>query len=219
MPSSVDTTRSAFEYQSIKSFVNELDYDAIKIAHDKLKAKTTSSSLTLDDGNHWLIGLIMLDISCLLVSGPMLGLPSKHCLPPIVLDASTATTTYKIIRYYKSSLKFTTRLKIQIEVYINNLHNPNIAFASITFMVLISNIYDYFGEIAALNLAQIEEIMIIPYDPFLPITKLFYQTEEVVAYTERADSLFKTIDSTKKTYLLVLKQEFMVNAIVYGIVT
>ena len=140
----------------------------------------------------------MLDTSCVLVSGPMLGLPSKHCLPPIVLDASTATTTYKIIRYYKSSLKFTTRLKIQIEVYINNLHNPNIAFASITFMVLISNIYDYFGEISALNLAQIQEIMIILYDLSLPITKLFYQIEEAVAYTERADSLFQRTDSTKK---------------------
>lgn len=97
MTSSVYSTRSTFEYQTIQPYTGEPDYEAIKSAHDKVKASTVSLTSTLGGGNHGILGLMMLDATYLLVSTHAFVTPTNPGLLPIVSTDSTAANTYEIL--------------------------------------------------------------------------------------------------------------------------
>ena len=80
MLSSIDISRSAFEYQALQLFTDEPDHDGIRTSNDKLKSNTVSITSTLSGVNHGLFGLIMVYASYLVVSSHTSLFPANPSL-------------------------------------------------------------------------------------------------------------------------------------------
>ena len=217
MSSSVDTIRSAFEHQTIQPYTGEPDYEAIKSVHDQLKANAAFIPSELGGGKHGLLGLIMSDATYLLVANSSFLFPPNPGLLPTIPTGSTAADTYEMVRQHKVNLTTyrevhnTDRALKQIiietfdDIYTDDLRDPNIGFTGTTAMALLTHLYDLFGNITAADLAKNDENMVTPYDSSTPITKLFSQIEEAVAYAEAGQTPFTQQQILQKAYLLILK--------------
>ena len=72
-------------------------------------------------------------------------------------------------------------------------------------MELITHLYDYFGKISVADLSTNNETIMTPCDFSLPITKLFYQIEEVVSHAKVGRTPFTKELILQKAYMLTLK--------------
>ena len=145
MLSSIDISRSAFEYHALQLFTNELDHDGIRTSNDK--ANTVSITSTLSGVNHGLFGLIMVYVSYLVVSSHTFLFPANPSLLYINLISRSLTQIY--LRIYHEVKRTDRDLKQLVtktfdDDYTNDLHDLNIGFASVATMELITHLYDYF---------------------------------------------------------------------------
>ena len=104
MTSSVESIRSACEYQTIQPYTGEPDYEAIKSIHNKLKAHAASIPSTLGGGNHGLFGPIMSDATYRLVSASTFVHPLNPGLLPIIPTDATSAISYELVRQHKAAL-------------------------------------------------------------------------------------------------------------------
>ena len=121
---------------------------------------------------------------------------------PIITDPSTAAQTSELVRQHTNLLRLfqetvnTDRaLKQQIlevfdDDYTQAINDPNIGFANVTAIQIITHLYDFFGKISPNDLEANAEKLMTPYDPSLPITTLFNQVENCVAYSEASNKPF-----------------------------
>ena len=70
---------------------------------------------------------------------------------------------------------------------------------------MITHLYDFFGKISPHDLEDNAEKIMTPDDPFLPITTLFTQVENCVAYSEAGNIPFTPTQIIRKVYLLILE--------------
>ena len=90
------------------------------------------------------------------------------------------------------------------DIYTDDLRDPNIGFTGTTAITIITHMYDFFGKISAADLAKNDEDMVTLYVSSTPITKLFSQIEEAVAYAEAGQTPLTLPQILQKAYLLIL---------------
>ena len=89
-------------------------------------------------------------------------------------------------------------------IYTDDFRDSDIGFTGTNAITIITYVYHLFGHISAVDLAKNDEDMVTPYDSSSPITKLFSQIEETVAYTEAGQTPFTIPQILQKSYLLIL---------------
>ena len=143
MLSSIDISRSAFEYQEIQLFTDEPDHDGIRTSNDKLKSNTVSITSTLSGVNHGIFGLIMVYASCFVVSSHTSRFPANPSLLYINLISRSLTKIYHEVKRTDRDLKQLVTETFDDD-YTNDLHDRNIGFVSVATMESITHLYDYF---------------------------------------------------------------------------
>ena len=152
---SVEVIRNSFPFPTITSYTGEPDYACIKKVHDKLRANAASVHSTLGGGNHGLLGLVMTSASYLTTTGTAFIRPANPGYLPVIPDPCTAAQTAEFVRQHTNLLRMfqetvnTDRaLKQQIlevfdEEYTQAICDPNVGFANVNSMQMITHLYDF----------------------------------------------------------------------------
>jgi len=214
---SVEVIRHSFPFPNITAYTGEPAYEHIKKVHDKLKADAASVRSTLGGGHHGLLGLMMTNASYFATTGVEFVLPANPGYLPVIPEAATAAQIAELVRQHTNLLRQfqetinTDRALVQLlleifdEEYTQAICDPNIGYANTTAMAIITHLYDSYGKITPHDLEDNAETLMTAYDPSLPITTLFKQIEDCVAYAEAGNAPFTAAQIIRKAYLLILK--------------
>ena len=119
----------------------------------------------------------------------------------------------KIVRQHKEELRVFRQvaatdlaLKSQLldifeEMYFRRLRDRHTSFTSVTYMQMITHLYNDYGIITAIDIMENEKRMDTPYDLSVAIESYLDQIEDTVGFTEASNSPFSTTQISIKAFV------------------
>ena len=119
----------------------------------------------------------------------------------------------KIVRQHKEELRVFRQvaatdlaLKSQLldifeEMYFRRLRDRHTSFTSVTYMQMITHLYNDYGIITAIDIMENEKRMDTPYDLSVVIESYLDQIEDTVEFNEASNSPFSTTQISIKAFV------------------
>ena len=142
---------------------------------------------------------------------------TKPGISPTIPTGATRPQISEIVRQHTQNLRIwceTTRtdqaLQQQIitvfdEEYLLGLRDPHTGFVGITTLNMLQHLYDNYGVISAVDLADNDDKLREAYDPSQPIETLFHRFEAAVEYADAAKRPYAPDQLVSRAFLLILK--------------
>ena len=211
----VDDIVNSFPEPSISSISGEPNYADIKRVHDTLKNNATSVPSTLGGGAHGHLGLIMNDATYQTLTNNPFVIPANPGNGPVIAANSTqaqigaATRQYnQLYKCFHTCTRVDLALKQQIiqafdSTYLESQKDPNTGYNNVSALGMITELYDLYGAIDAVDLENNAMRMKTPWQPTSPITVLFKQIEDGLNFATAGSQPISVEQSINTAYLLI----------------
>ena len=207
-----ETIKSNFPFSIIPREPGLPDFEKINGVHAKGKANCASVQSTLGGGSHGLLGLALSAPTYLQITGANFYRPVNPGLLPQAV-VGTAAQMAEIVRRHKEELRMyrivqatddackSQLLEAFDKIYFRGLRNRHTGFTGISYLDMITHLYNNFGIITAVDIMENEKRMDAQYDPSVAIESYFDQIETAVEFAEAGKSPFSTTQITTKAFI------------------
>ena len=171
-----ETVKLNFPFPIIPKNPGLPTYKVISEVHSKGKANAASIASELGGGSHGLLGLTLSTATYLQLTGNAFVRPINPGTIPTNVMGSAAVMAEQV-RQHKEQLRVFRQventelaLKSQLiesfdETYFRGLRGRHTGYTNISYLRMISHLYDTYGSITAVDLIENKKRMDTPFDP------------------------------------------------------
>ena len=206
----------------IESFPNTLpkidgppSYDTLSQAKELLKANAASVPSTRGGGSSGYLGIVLSDASYATVDPTAFVVPNYPGPQPVIPAGATAAQISEAVRLHAESLRewreytnLQQALKKQLinsldPVYLRARKDRNTGFAKVSLRDLLQFLFDNYGQITPIKLANNNEQIKTAWDPNTPFEMLIDQIENCQDLADAGNQPFTTEQILNTAYMLV----------------
>jgi hypothetical protein len=188
--STPDELIAGFPHSSLPKVTGELTFEDLKVIQRLLNTNAMSVASYEGGGRHGRLGIIMMNEESFVIAVNIFPVPNNPGPPAAVVAGMTAAVIAEKTRLHREATQmYRTYHKIDRAIkkliiesfddaYLNALSDEIVGYANCTSLQLLTHLVTYYALIAPTELTQNYERLNTPYDPNLPIKRLFQQIQD-----------------------------------------
>jgi hypothetical protein len=213
--STPDKLIAGFPHSSLPKVTGDPTFEDLKVIWRLLNTNAMSIASYEGGGRHGHLGIIMTNEEYFAIEVDVFPVPDNPGPSATVVTGMTAAViaettrlhreATQVYRTYHNVYQAIKKLIIELfdDAYLNALSDKIVGYANCTSLQLLSHLLTYYAMIASTELTQNYERLNTPYDPNLPIEKLFQQIQDAQAFAVAGGQPYGAATIVNVSYTLI----------------